>query len=335
MKLPELKRKKKGGEEAGAPGGGGPKVPTAISDIGKDLSDMHLVPVVILLVVAIVAVPLLMGKSDPKLSPTTGLTGIPAPSGDVSDATAQMVVVADAPGLRDYTRRLSHLKATDPFNQKFSITAVSDDASGEPTGSATGTGDTGLPASTSTDPVPAPVVPDTPSSNGGTSSGSDNGPTQIHTETRYISYEINMRVVHPPAKGSKAKAKTQVRHGLPVLTMLPSRKAPIAIYMGVSSDRKKALLLLSSDVNSIYGDARCVLGSKTCQLLALEPGVPETFVYGAKNKTVRMQLLAINRVVRDKPRAAPFAAPDQGKEGKIAPAPASLGITLDGAVPAG
>ena len=39
-------------------------------------------------------------------------------------------------------------------------------------------------------------------------------------------------------------------------------------------------MLVSSNVKGIFGDAVCVLGTETCQMMALEPGIPETLVYG-------------------------------------------------------
>ncbi len=55
--------------------------------------------------------------------------------------------------------------------------------------------------------------------------------------------------------------------------------------MGPSSDGKKALMLVSSNVTAIFGDAICVLGGETCEMLALEEGVPETFVYGGNQRS--------------------------------------------------
>ena len=51
--------------------------------------------------------------------------------------------------------------------------------------------------------------------------------------------------------------------------------------MGVSKDAKKAVMLVSDKVTGLFGDGVCVVGSEACQLIALEPGLPETVVYGA------------------------------------------------------
>ena len=82
-----------------------------------------------------------------------------------------------------------------------------------------------------------------------------------------------------------------MRRNLPELTMLPSRETPAIIYMGSTKDGKKALMTVSSDVQAIFGDAKCVLGSETCQLLVMEPGLPETFVYGGDGRTYKIELL--------------------------------------------
>ena len=103
------------------------------------------------------------------------------------------------------------------------------------------------------------------------------------------------------ASTSKTKQHVQVRHNVPELTMLPNRKTPAAIFMGVTKDGKKALLLLSSDVDSVFGEGLCVLGGQTCQLLELEPGLPETFVYGPHNLTFKIELLKIHLVASSKP----------------------------------
>ena len=152
-----------------------------------------------------------------------------------------------------------------------------------------------------------------PASSSPQTSGGGGGGSTVEVKTRYASYEIDVRIVGAGSQNggtassvgsASAKGGAQVRRGLPELTMLPDRRHPAAIFMGVSSDSKKALLLVSSDVRAVFGDARCVVGSRTCQLLALEPGLPETFVYGARGKTYRIELLKIHRVLSRHPQRA-------------------------------
>ena len=76
-------------------------------------------------------------------------------------------------------------------------------------------------------------------------------------------------------------------------------------------------MLVSSDVDAIFGDAKCVLGSETCELLAMEPGLPETFVYGGAGRTYKIELLKIHLVETNKLNRAPLGKPkQQGKSKK-------------------
>ena len=142
------------------------------------------------------------------------------------------------------------------------------------------------------------------------STGSDGGKTR----TRYAADAIDVRIVTVPPRsterkqGKKAEPQTQVRRNLPELTMLPTRQVPAATYIGLSNDGKKALFVVSSDVVSLFGEGKCVIGSQTCQLLALEPGLPETFVYGTEERTYRIELLKINKTYSAKPRRATLGA---------------------------
>ena len=76
--------------------------------------------------------------------------------------------------------------------------------------------------------------------------------------------------------------------------------------MGVTEGGKKALLLLSPNVTS-FGEARCALGGQRCQLLALEPGKPETFAYGSQDHTFKIEVLKVHFVVSKKQRLAPIS----------------------------
>ena len=107
-------------------------------------------------------------------------------------------------------------------------------------------------------------------------------PASLHATPPTRSTSGSSRSAPATASRQRQGRNPTVRHDLPELTMLPSRETPAAIFMGPTKDGKKALMLVSSDVQAIFGDAICVVGSETCQLLALEPGLPETFVYGGR-----------------------------------------------------
>lgn len=267
------------------------KTPKFVGDLVQDLRDRRLLPLVAVLVVAIIAVPIALSKSSaqPQGAPDRSLLG------SASTASAShLTATPDAPGLRDYHRRLSHQHATDPFTPPASASPS------QPESSATESSAT---ASSSSESVPSSSE-STPATgeNGSTTS---NETSAVHSETKYFSHAIDVRIVNvTSASGAatSAKAEPTVRRDLPTLTKLPSRKTPAVVFMGASSDGKKAILLISSNVQ-VAGEGRCVLGSaEVCQLLALEPGSPETFVYGANGRTFRIQLLKIHLVVTHRPR---------------------------------
>ena len=217
------------------------------------------------------------------------------------------------PGLRRYQKRLSHLSAKDPFKQP----GAESEPSSETTGSEGSSSETaGSPETTS---------PTTEPSGTETTPGSGEEGEPASERLRYYSYAIDVRVSTggstsqsqsgpestPKAPTAEPPRKWTTRHNLPELTMLPSRETPAVIYMGSTKDAKKALMLVSSDVTSIFGDAKCVLGSKTCQLLAMEPGIPETFVYGATGKTFKIELLKVHLVETKELNRAPLGKPKQ------------------------
>ncbi len=272
------------------------RAPDALIDLYYDLRDRHLLPLVALLAVAIVAVPIALSQSSG--SPSSGAStnvALALPS-QVPNHSGELVVAKSTPGLRVYHRRLTHLRAKDPFKQQYTETE-STSASGSSGAGSSGGGESS--------PSSAPQqVPSTTTSPG---TGSQTAPARSHLI--YFSYAIDVRTVSGSSGSSSAtKSKPTVRRNLPELTVLPSRSIPAAIFMGVSKDGDKALLLLSSQVDSIFGEGRCLLGSTSCQLLALEPGNPETFVYGPQGRTFKIEILKVHFVVTKRLHRAPLRA---------------------------
>ncbi len=93
--------------------------------------------------------------------------------------------------------------------------------------------------------------------------------------------------------------------------MLPSRKQPALTFLSVSKDEKKALMLVSDQVTALFGDGICVVGSETCQLLALEQGVPETVAYGPQEHIFRIELLKLRLLTTSKLHKAPLSKPKE------------------------
>ena len=306
------------------------KVPDFLLDLYLDLKERHLLPVVAVLLIAIVVVPFALTQSGE--SEEAAESGGATASGAGAVEGSGQLVAQSAPQLRKYQRRLSHLTAKDPFVQRYVERETGGEVSttepeveaGSPEASAPSS-EVSVPSYESSSPEPSFSEPASEPS----PSPAPTNPTEPSEEPqgdlKWFSYAIDVRVVTRGSASDSSSAesessdesepnsdpKSTVRHNLPELTMLPSRKTPAITYMGSTRDGKKALMLVSSDVKAIFGDARCVIGSQTCQLLAMEPELPETFVYGATGKTYTIELREIHLVRSDKINRAPLGEPEE------------------------
>jgi hypothetical protein len=296
------------------------KIPDFLYDLFYDLKDRHLLPLVAVLIVAMVGAPIYFKNNsgepgdEPAATPSPAATASTVAAGEQSGT---IVVARSEPGLRDYRRRLKHYRALDPFRQPAGEPIAATNPAGSETSAST---PVAPPEATVVGEEPAPQVVESPPYEPPTytpprppaTEPSPPRSTGATTRTRYASSAIDVRIVtvpsHPAeqkrAGATREKPKTQVRHNLPELTMLPARRIPAATFMGLTNDGKKALFVVSSDVVSIFGEAKCLIGSQSCQLLALEPRMPVTFVYGPQEQTYRIELLKIDRTLSAKPRRA-------------------------------
>jgi hypothetical protein len=297
------------------------KVPDFLYDLFYDLKERHLLPLVAVLIVAIIGAPIYFNNAgkpegEPDATPVPGATASSVAAGRQGGT---IVVARSEPGLRDYRRRLKDYRALDPFRQQdgeanAATEAAAPEASPStpvaPTEATVIEEESSAPAAEAPDEPPAYEPPNLPTTESGSSSRPSAGG---RTRTRYASSAIDVRIVTVPGrlveqteqeKAKKTKPKAQVRRNVPELTMLPARKTPAATFIGLTNDRKKALFVVSSDVVSIFGEAKCVIGSQSCQLLALEPNMPVTFVYGPQERRYRIELLKIDQTYGAKPRRA-------------------------------
>jgi hypothetical protein len=247
------------------------KVPPFLSDLYWDLRDRRLLPLAALVVVAIVAVPFLLGgKSDEGAGPDRLTVTPPTVESDGARAS-RLVAVEAAPGLRNYHKRLSHRSPNNPFKQRYTAPQLA--------GSELG-GELSSTSSTSTTTT-------TGGGDGGSSSGSTepDGGGAAPGELRYYTTAADIKIVRSETKadGSVVHDKPVVHHRVLPPAPVPGEKQAAVVYMGVAQNHKP-LLLVSDAVKGVFGDGVCLAGSAVCQLLELEKGVPETFVYGEDGK---------------------------------------------------
>lgn len=289
---PELKMPKLGGSER--------KVPPFLSDLYIDLRDRRLLPLVILILVAIVAAPILLGgPEEPEPAPAPG----PVAGGSASTSASSLTVVQAQPGLRDYKKRLAHRSATNPFDQRYDGPQLKGAQLNEPT-SATSATTTTVESGSAETPVTSPASggssESTTGSPGAGSGGGNGGGDPVPADgLTYYTFAIDLQIVRAEttSDGKTEKTEPTVRKEVRPPEALPGEKAQVVTYMGTSSKTHKPLFLISPKVQSVFGEGKCVAGEESCQLVELEPGLPEVFVYGENQVRYKITVLEVEPVV--------------------------------------
>ena len=253
------------------------KVQKFFGDIVYDLRSRGLLPVVILLLVAMVAVPMLIsrgsGGSGSSVQQAAATTK-PAPEGETA------VVSYTPPGLRDYKKRLNDLSPKDPFRQQFASSAATAASlsSTVTTPTVTGTG-----AATT-------LGTGTPTTVGGTGGGSKHSKKKKKKATipGPVTFQVNVLA------GDVNTTLTPFNN-VASMTALPSQTTPVVIYFGLSSDYTQALFLVSNKVGTVTGPGTCAPAPDDCALLSLKAGESEDLPYSGDGKTYRIVIAQINR----------------------------------------
>lgn len=282
------------------------KVPPALADLFYDLHDRRLLPFVALLVVAIVAVPFLLSNSGSSAPAPATASSAPATAG----STARFSVTQVDPGLRVPRKRLAKRHAKDPFVQRFTQPPVS---AGSPTAesatTSTAVTETSVSSETTSGPpavvVPvesAPVPSSSPNAGGG---GVDGGATGANPVTYTWAIDVKITKTTTKPDGSKEKSEPETRERILPPATLPAKKTQVVAYIGVNPTTGKPLFLVSTEVTSVFGEAKCVAGATTCQLLEMEPTFPETFSLGEAGVNYKINVLSVAQV--PVPKSAPAA----------------------------
>jgi hypothetical protein len=281
---PELKMPKlKGGEM---------KVPPFLSDLYMDLRDRRLLPLIALILIAIVAVPVLLGGASAEPEP---VAPNPAISGGSAPASHSLTVVKAAPGLRNYKKRLAHRSPANPFKQRFTGARLNGSELNEPaaatTTTTTSTSETSASGgSTETSATSAPV----------------SSPTTRTTSERltFFTWGIEVQISKIPSQKVDPEAKPEITTKPRVLaqTPLPGPKTPVVTFLGLSreaaeKDEQKALLLVSDEVSEVSENAECVSAREGCQLIEAKAGQELTFIYGPGETRYKIKVLKIELIV--------------------------------------
>jgi hypothetical protein len=271
------------------------KVPTFLVDLYWDLRERHLLPLVVLAIVAIVAVPFLLGGGSKEQagSPASPLGAAPSPE----PAGSKLTVVEAKPGLRDPSKRLRADKPTDPFVQRYTAPVLTGTqlGNGEEEG---GSSSTSSSTSTSTSTTVTKTSSNGKTTEVTTENGSPGGTAQPGHLTLFA-FAIDVKIVRTSttADGGKDRGEPDVRHRVVPPAALPSEKTQVVTYMGISPKTRAPMLLISDAVTSVFGEAKCLSGTSACQLIEVEPGMPMTFVYGPDSVRYKITVLKVEPVV--------------------------------------
>jgi hypothetical protein len=275
------------------------KFPPVLRDLYSDLRDRRLLPLLALVLVAIVAVPFLLSESPPEAPP-------PSSAGSANPAEAaqasSLTVVEAHPGLRDYRRRLRGRAPTDPFHQRFSGPMLK----GAKLRSVTETGESPSESSSTTSESGGSVgdVIEGESGGGGKPAnpgGTNSSPASPQTQAFTFAMKVQISHTEEQEDGSQKMGEPVVREGVRPLTPLPGEKAPVVTYLGANLETGKAIFMISKDVTAAFGDAKCISGTDSCELMEIEKGFPETFEYGPNEVRYKFNVIKLDVVRFGKP----------------------------------
>jgi hypothetical protein len=276
------------------------KVPDFLKDLFYDLHDRRLLAPLALVVVAIAAVPFLLGGGSEDSAPAP-VTGAAKLTGESEAAqSARFTVVEAKPGLRDYRKRLAARKPVNPFKQRYTSPKVegAELNQGNESSSTAGT------VTTSSSSGPSTVGGSPSYTPPPSTSSPESGGGKPHLT--FFTWGIDVRIAKSGGDGGEPDDSQEpvVKNKVLPQTPLPGPKAPVVTYMGLSrkaaeKQTGKVLLLVSPDVKEIAGARTCAAGPPTdiCELIEVSPGSQIAFLYGANEVRYTIQVLKLELVV--------------------------------------
>ena len=209
-------------------------------DLWHDLRRKHLLPVALLLVGALIAVPVFMKKSSHPAQPAPA-TGSAA-SSSTADTKPLVVAASDSSA-----SKLQAFSSKDPFKPHLPATKA---ASAGTTGASGATGDTGSGGGGGGD---------TSGGGGGGSGGGTNGGTT--TPKGPFAYVVSVKF------GERDHTKTY--HQVEKLDVLPNANHPLLVFMGVNTAGDTAVFLTDTSLKA-SGEGDCKPSADVCSFLYLK-----------------------------------------------------------------
>jgi hypothetical protein len=276
-----------------------------LRNLAADLVERRLWPVALALVVALVAVPVVLGRGGDASAPTAAVPATTDTSG--TSERAQVTLDTSAPAERPTAE-----KVRDPFKaptvhkaKKTTTTASPQPAATTPAASATPAAS----SSASTGSSPA-ATPSTGASSGtaGTTSKPKTTPTKKTTTPKADdasdTYHVSLRF---GLNGGELKTLDDVAR----LSPLPSVTDPFFVYLGVlettTTHQKRAVFLVSSDATP-NGEGACHPTKQDCESVELAKGETAYFDYTAPNGAVTQYQLELTGIHKTEIKSAAKAS---------------------------
>ena len=268
-------------------------------DLWHDLREKRLWPVAVGLLVAVIAVPLLLLDDSPK----KGSAPTPAAAGAAPAGTPGSPQPADLAAAEDVNSDLGQFDSKDPF-EGGGGSGDDEESSGS---SASGGTVENIPGSSSS----------SSSGGGGSTSigtGGDSGDTLApggETKTVPEGEEKTTEEKQTEEKSTPVTpfsytvdidfgraGKTHLRRDVTPLTLLPDKKRPLLVFMGITSSRKTAMFKVEGAVASLKGEGICLPSRKECNFLYLRSDEDHNvqFLTDTSGRRYTLKLHDINRV---------------------------------------
>jgi hypothetical protein len=276
-----------------------------LRNVLHDLIEKRLWPVAIALVVALIAVPIVLGGSSSDAETGTEVAVVPATNGL---ANHRDVARADVVSLEEQAAGKVQRsgKVRDPFVQHHmpkkvdeasvakAVKAVTDALSG----SSTAASDTGGTSDTSAAKDTAPSTTDTKKD---TSKDTKTESTSVDT------YRVKLKF------GESGAEKTY--SNVARLTPLPSSDNPFFVYLGLKDDQKTAIFLVDADAVPT-GDGTCQPSEDVCEQIELKAGDVEFFDLQSGTAGVVQYQLELTSISKGKAATTASAARAHTRESK-------------------
>jgi hypothetical protein len=278
-----------------------------LENVWNGLLQRRLLPVAILLVAALAAIPFLLAKDPEPVAPAPGAATADKSLTAGAAGADPVVSLVDDSTHKERRRVLGARK--NPFEPAAAPKAEkSDDGETAQSPSPTGGADADKPAdSGAASPGGSPTQSPAVTSPGVTSPGVPGTPAE--PKPTYELYSLTVRF-------GDAESGTLEKLNLPRLKPLPSAEEPVLVYLGPGKGAKTAIFMVDEGVVA-QGDATCNPSPRNCETIHMRPGDTEFLDVSDEDGTVTAQYqLDLLKIKTSKTADASAAAAARAKASK-------------------